>query len=235
MNEGLPHLSRPTQEGIAFHPKTETRRTGNQWNWVVKIGGSLFDCVELTERLSHLLKHLREPVLLVAGGGGFADEVRRLDEIHQWPAAFSHQLAIQAMSLGATILGAQLQLPVFTTDADLQCMDSPATSAVVDVARLQVIEELSSGWETTSDSIAAHLATRFSGGRLLLVKSTELNDSDCSPIQLSTLELVDQAFPQFAAGLQQLAWVNLRSRPLKVQPIPLRSADAGEHRSLPRE
>ena len=74
---------------------------------LVKVGGSLLDWPDLP----HFLRAQtptwlaeRRAVVLIVGGGRWADEIRAADQRFQLKPAAAHQLAIQAMSLTARLL-----------------------------------------------------------------------------------------------------------------------------------
>lgn len=121
---------------------------------VVKVGGSLYDHPRLGSGLAAFLETLPEPVLLVPGGGPFADAIRELDRIHGLGEERSHLLALEAMNLGGAFLRSLgIAAPVLDAVA-FDTGDMPRT------------------WEATSDSIAAVAARTHAASRLILLKST---------------------------------------------------------------
>ncbi|SFJ38288.1 amino acid kinase family protein [Planctomicrobium piriforme] len=175
---------------------------------VLKIGGSLYDLPDLKPRLERLVATFEVPVLLVPGGGRFADEIRRLETIHQWTPEVSHHLALQTMSVGAQLLSSLLQKPVFTTWAEIL---EGRGIGIVDVAHLAGLDELPPSWDITSDSIAAWLAVRCEAERLVLVKSVDAPQPVSDWNTLAASGLVDAYFPTIAPRMSQVAWVNLRT------------------------
>jgi aspartokinase-like uncharacterized kinase len=59
--------------------------------------------------------------------------------------------------------------------------------------------EIAESWDVTSDSLAAWLARRLDADKLILVKSCPVPEGEPSPEELRRLEIVDAAFPEFAA------------------------------------
>ncbi|KDE55857.1 uridylate kinase [Methanoculleus sp. MH98A] len=126
---------------------------------VVKVGGSLFN------RVVPLLDIFREagrPVLIVPGGGKFADLVRRLDVSED----AAHWMAIAGMEQFAWYIASH---------------GIPATSALAPPAEatvllpycaLREIDPLPHTWNVTSDTIAAWVARELSAD-LLLLKSVD--------------------------------------------------------------
>ena len=122
---------------------------------VVKVGGSLYDHPRLGPGLRAFLDSLGEPVLLVPGGGGFADAVRKLDALHQLGEEVSHRLALQAMNLAGNFL------------------KSLGISATI-LNAVEFESELPHSWNVTSDSIAARAAMVHRASRLILLKSIDI-------------------------------------------------------------
>jgi aspartokinase-like uncharacterized kinase len=79
--------------------------------WVVKIGGSLGQDPLLPQWLTLLTQLGAGRVALVAGGGGFADEARRLHNLWHFGDVAAHNMAVLAMAL---IFGAAAALPGVT-------------------------------------------------------------------------------------------------------------------------
>ncbi len=126
---------------------------------VVKVGGSLFD------RVGHLLAAFREvnrPVLIVPGGGKFADLVRRLNVSD----TAAHWMAIAGMEQFGWYIASQ-GVPA-TTGITL-----PAeVTVLLPYCALRKIDPLPHSWAVTSDTIAAWVADELSAD-LLLLKSVD--------------------------------------------------------------
>ncbi len=194
---------------------------------VVKVGGSLFDWPELPRRMTEFLGVRRaadrdERIVLLAGGGGAADIVRSLDQIHGLGDETAHRLALHAMEWTAIILAALL--PGTVTAQGLDALATAwSTSAIPVLAPRMVLDEidrtgpekLPATWDVTSDSISAWLAQHLAADRLILVKSASL-PSGTTRQQAARLGLIDPMMPVVARGLRRLEYVNLResgSRP----------------------
>ncbi|MEN6609635.1 MAG: uridylate kinase [Methanoregulaceae archaeon] len=126
---------------------------------VVKIGGSLFD---IAEKLVPALRSSERPLLIVPGGGAFADTIRslRLDE------DTAHWMAITAMEQSGWLLHS-LGLPI--TDM-LRIPEEP--TVLLPYCVLRDADPLPHTWDVTSDTIAAWVAGSL-GTDLLLIKSVD--------------------------------------------------------------
>ena len=138
---------------------------------VVKVGGSLYDHPRLREGLNEWLSARRSPVLLVPGGGAFADAVRALDRCHQLGDGPSHWIALQATSAAAGFLRAIVPeaVPVKHPGASfhLGVLD-PAEFCQFDRGYTGSLPE---SWDVGTDCVAARAATVFRADRLILLKS----------------------------------------------------------------
>ncbi|WP_437185739.1 uridylate kinase [Planctomicrobium sp. SH668] len=175
---------------------------------VFKIGGSLFDLVDLPQRILKMAENIRGNLWIVTGGGGFADEVRRLDAIHGWDGDVSHRIAIQTMSLSAKML--TIWEPRFMLVHSLEVDSKLERIRVLDVASLPGLDVLPSRWDVTSDSIAAWVAIQL-GAELTLCKSADLPEEVGDWERLAETGFVDQYFPQIAPQVKAIRCVNLRS------------------------
>ncbi|MBT4887048.1 MAG: hypothetical protein HON07_07510 [Planctomycetaceae bacterium] len=112
-----------------------------------------------------------------------------------------HQLALEAMGITAQFVATTLGLPLCEAHSD----DSPA---VFDISRhwaREAISTLPHSWETTSDSIAATVATTKNSSLLLLKSSPPKNDN----IEwLASHGWVDQHFPRACVGLKSIRWTS---------------------------
>jgi len=141
---------------------------------VVKIGGGLlahsqqFDAVLAT--IDAVARDRR--LLVVPGGGPFADAVRDVDGRLKVSADAAHWMAILAMDQYAHLITSRLSSASLATDR-------AAIRAALDAAQLPVLapfqwmradDPLPHTWDVTSDSIAAWIAGELGARRLVLVK-----------------------------------------------------------------
>jgi aspartokinase-like uncharacterized kinase len=142
---------------------------------VVKVGGSLNRDPLLRDWLQLLATCGAGRVVIVTGGGAFADQVR--DHQAQWrfDDLAAHNMAILAMMQSAIMLqalGAGLQ-PATTLDVTRVLRDGGiAIWSPADWLRERADDM--THWGATSDSLAAWLAGRLGARHLVLVKSCEI-------------------------------------------------------------
>ena len=140
---------------------------------VVKIGGGTLESpAHLDAVLATLDRATSVPMLVVPGGGPFADVVREIDRRVGLPDETAHWMAIRAMDVFAELLASKLTRGrLVTSPGDVEGVLREGLIPVLAPFRwLREADPLPHSWEVTSDSIAAWLATVISAGHLLLVK-----------------------------------------------------------------
>jgi len=144
---------------------------------VVKVGGSL---AEDPERLINLCAKLSEfakkyALVVVPGGGRFADVVRDSDDRFKLSSVISHRMAI----LGMDQFGLLLSQITPNSCATYLLNDAKQLSELEVVpiflpSRLMFKEDpLKNSWDVTSDSIAAYVASRLQADKVLLVTDVD--------------------------------------------------------------
>ena len=142
---------------------------------VVKVGGSLYDWPGLGPALQALVAALDPgPVLLVPGGGDFADAVRKLHGLHGLTEEQSHWLALESLWAPAgflrRLLGVTDMLAVMPTAGSWGRVTVLDAHGFCSFAASDVPHT----WDVTSDSIAARAAVVWKADRLILLKSIDV-------------------------------------------------------------
>ncbi|HET6879704.1 MAG TPA: hypothetical protein VFI31_06105 [Pirellulales bacterium] len=192
--------------------KRETRHGALR---VVKLGGSLLDCADLTNRLREwLASELLFSNVLVVGGGRRADLVRA--RTHRFTDREAHWLAIEAMEENARAVAGLVPEAVWLDRLDRL----PTTGGQVYVlSPLSFMKNddpchpegpLPECWSVTSDSIAARAAELCQADELVLLKSA-LPPPGESPAELATIGYVDAYFPRASRKLPRVCYVDLRN------------------------
>lgn len=171
--------------------------------WVVKLGGSLLGTPELQGWLDMLASQSDGRVVIVPGGGPFADVVRTTQRTVGFDDATAHHLALLAMEQCGLAFKA-LQPAVVTASSELEIAErSWQHRAIVWLPSHMVLQEdaIPRTWEVTSDSLAAWLAARLEARHLVLVKHLgQLADAMPAAL-LSAAGVLDAAFVKFTRGL----------------------------------
>jgi 5-(aminomethyl)-3-furanmethanol phosphate kinase len=186
---------------------------------VAKVGGSLLDVPDLRDRLRRWLAGLGTArVLLVPGGGAFADVVRQLDRTYALGGAASHWLALKTVDLNGEVLNCLLgQRPGAARTEELARFWEAKAVPVLGIIQFALVDKdrpdtLPANWTVSSDSIAARIATVTGARRLVLLKSTDL-PAGIDWEEAGRLGYVDGYFATAVRQRPGLAveWVNLRA------------------------
>ncbi len=164
--------------------------------WVVKLGGSLQNNKVLTQWLDALAEYGLGRVVIVPGGGKFADEVRLAQEHWNFDDEIAHQMAVLAMQqFGLMLSGLDSRL---TTVSALDRVRSLIKTSQIPVwlPDSAILDQngIPASWDITSDSIAAWLAKRLKAEQLILVKSGEIGSGKVLVEDLVGQGIVDKAF-----------------------------------------
>lgn len=141
---------------------------------VVKFGGGVLAHVEHFDAVLRAIGAAASahPLLIVPGGGPFADIVRDIDRRIGLSDTAAHWMAVLGMDQYAHLIAARLPGAVVVEDLR-------GIAAVIGARRVPVLapsrwmretDPLPHSWDVTSDSIAAWVAGRLGARRLVLVK-----------------------------------------------------------------
>ena len=181
---------------------------------VVKFGGSLCRDRGVLERLCRVLDEF-DDILVVPGGGEFADTVRGIEREFGLDERIAHKLAILAMQQTGMLIGEFFEGDIFNCIALLDD------------------ENLNASWDVTSDSIAAYVAKGMGAKRLVLLKDVDgvftadpkKGDAKLIP-ELTTDGLsamgdscLDREFPGFVKDSGLEVWIINGKRPERIRDI----------------
>ena len=189
------------------------KKTKGQFMWVVKIGGSLLGSSELERWLQIFAQYSDGNVIIVPGGGVFADAVRESQRLSNIGDACAHRLAVLAMDQYGLLL-ANLNPLLATASSELEIAERTwQHRAIVWLPSKMIFSDdtISQSWDVTSDSIAAWLADKLGATHLLLIKSERPEDTELSLQVVTDNGLVDEAFRQFVQNKTFDSWIVDRS------------------------
>ncbi|HET9041122.1 MAG TPA: hypothetical protein VFN40_13170 [Gemmatimonadales bacterium] len=141
---------------------------------VVKVGGGLSATPGALETVALALGNAarRHRLLVVPGGGPFADAVRAFDRHQGLSADAAHWMAILAMDQYAYVLVERIPGAVLVeVPGAIRTAVGQAGVAVLAPSRwLRAADVLPHDWSATSDSAAAFVAGALDAARLVLIK-----------------------------------------------------------------
>ncbi|MCL1962609.1 MAG: hypothetical protein FWG56_12765 [Desulfovibrionaceae bacterium] len=168
--------------------------------WVVKIGGSLCDDPALPRWLELLARIGGGRAVIVGGGGGFADQVRRAQARWRFDDLAAHNMAVLAMTQTAyqmQALNPALQLVERSADIP-QLLRRGKTALWLPLELRRERMDARTHWGASSDTIALDLAKRLNAEQLLIVKSCAI-DPKLSLRQLGEAGVIDAQFAELAS------------------------------------
>ena len=181
--------------------------------WVVKIGGSLLGSPELERWLELFVKYSDGKIVIVPGGGVFANAVREAQKLTKISDSCAHKLAVLAMDQFGLLL-ANMN-PLLAT-AKTECEIDERTwqhRAIVWLPSHMVLadDSITQSWDVTSDSLAAWLAKKLDAKQLVLVKSDKPSASQLCLKRMTEEGVVDEAFSEFMLNANFGSWMLKKS------------------------
>ncbi len=161
---------------------------------VLKLGGSLVSGPRFTSLLE-LVAAASRPVVLVPGGGLFADAVRTAQRVLSLNDELAHRLALLSMHQMGLVLASKSSrfCPAETPKEIDQTLANGQIPVWLPYAQQHSDETLAADWSVTSDALAARLAERLGGAEVALVKSCQIAQPT-SLAKLTSNGIVDPTF-----------------------------------------
>jgi aspartokinase-like uncharacterized kinase len=166
---------------------------------VIKLGGSLTGSDALLKCLESIEQNYQPgEVVIVPGGGAFADQVRLAQHHWKFDDKIAHSMAILAMQQMALLfkgLKSHFEIAGSVTDIHKQLHQQKIVIWSPDIIDLDNAG-IQATWDITSDSLAAWLAGMISARELILVKSAII-DPGLNLQEIIKQNIVDTAFCKF--------------------------------------
>ncbi|MFH1328691.1 MAG: hypothetical protein ABIH76_07630 [Candidatus Bathyarchaeota archaeon] len=144
---------------------------------VIKMGGSLAENLFTMEKLARTLKVLSRThkILLIPGGGKFADTVREYDERFHLSRPITHKMAILAMDQYGLFLLDKIKdsIPVYRLGKLRGLCNIGCLPLFFPSNFLFSKSSLKSSWDVTSDSISAYVAILLKAKKLILTTDVD--------------------------------------------------------------
>jgi len=165
---------------------------------VVKLGGSLVGSAGLPDWLD-ALADCAGRVVVVPGGGPFADAVRAAQPPMGFDDRAAHHMAVLAMEqFGCALASLHERFKRAQSIAAIRRMlRGRAVPVWAPIRMALAAPEIPASWDVTSDSLAAWLAGKIDAKRVLLVKPIQLGHESVSLEELVSRGVVDPALPWF--------------------------------------
>jgi 5-(aminomethyl)-3-furanmethanol phosphate kinase len=165
---------------------------------VVKLGGSLAFSQNLQQWIAVCVACAGR-VVIVPGGGPFADAVRSAQARMAFDDRAAHEMAVLAMEQYGRAFASRNALLVLadTAEAIRHCLAGQRVPVWMPARMAFDAPEIAPSWDVTSDSLAAWLSGRIGAARLFLVKSAQLISRREHCETLAETGIVDKAFPRY--------------------------------------
>jgi aspartokinase-like uncharacterized kinase len=181
---------------------------------IIKAGGSLqkgSNLADLCLALGSIGKKQR--IIIIPGGGIFADSVRNCTRDFNINQDISHWMAILAMNQYGYLLASLIPGSICMEDIEeaKNCADNYQPVVFLPYRLINAEDPLPHSWDATSDSIAAWIAGYVDSKRLILLKSKNLYQTDKpdqdykNPVDLDYLKKTDLVDPMFYSVMKKLS------------------------------
>jgi aspartokinase-like uncharacterized kinase len=143
---------------------------------VIKVGGSLAEHPADLRKLCQMLGTIAQThrVLVVPGGGKFADTVREFDKAYNLSNTISHKMAVLAMDQFGLLLSHIT--PNSHVSYSIKEMEKSVTGMLPILLPSRFVfrkDPLEHSWNVTSDTITAYIASVLHARKLILVTDVD--------------------------------------------------------------
>jgi 5-(aminomethyl)-3-furanmethanol phosphate kinase len=175
---------------------------------VVKIGGSF----AFSEHLRNWIEALAAcvgRVVIVPGGGPFADAVRVTQTRMGFDDRAAHQMAVLAMEQYGRALASLSSIlsPAASAAAIRRALAADRVPVWMPSAMVLDAEDIGQSWSVTSDSLAAWLVGRIGADKLLLVKHAKHLRGRANLKDLIAAGVLDETFAQYLKRSAAAAYI----------------------------
>jgi aspartokinase-like uncharacterized kinase len=170
---------------------------------VVKLGGSLAHSDELPKWLDVVATNGAGRVVLVPGGGPWANQVRAAQKREGFDDRVAHRKALRAMEqFGKSLAGMRANLVPSSSLAEIhEVLHGYGIPVWMPFDMVVADKSIPESWDITSDSLAAWLAGGLNASALLLVKSLKIDGPQPGVEEMMRRGWVDPAFAKFTSGV----------------------------------
>ncbi|ADC70398.1 aspartate/glutamate/uridylate kinase [Methanocaldococcus sp. FS406-22] len=185
---------------------------------LIKIGGSLtYDAKPLLKALKNYAKENNKKIVIIPGGGEFANVVRKIDKTLNISNSLSHKLAIKCMDLIGEVYAEIGNIKAYDTLFDLKREIEKEKIAILLPSKILLSTDIAEhSWAITSDSLSLYIGKlldvreviiatdvdgiydKFPGGKLLNI----INAND-----IKGLTSVDETFPILLKQFKMNAYI----------------------------
>src|SRR5262245_32796536 len=168
---------------------------------VIKLGGSFAFSASLRDWIA-AIAGCAGRVVIVPGGGPFADAVRDAQAQMDFDDRTAHRMALLAMEqYGCAIKSRHEALSLADSlDSIHRSLADGKVPVWLPSQMVLSATDIPPSWDVTSDSLAAWFAGKIGAARLLLVKQVQPPHGTAHAAALADRDIVDRAFANFHAA-----------------------------------
>jgi aspartokinase-like uncharacterized kinase len=173
---------------------------------VVKVGGGVSRIAGALDAVAEALVAAgrRHRIVVVPGGGPFADAVRAFEADAGLSADAAHWMAILAMDQYAHVLAERLAGATLVDEpgAVTAALGTTGIAVLAPYRWMRAADVLPHSWSASSDSVAAFVAGALDAERLVLIKPV---DGDADLVDACFGEVLPRGLPWAAIGWRRAA------------------------------
>jgi len=177
--------------------------------WVVKVGGSLLGSPALQKWVDVLARCTDQRLIIVPGGGVFADAARQAQAKTNISDDCAHELAVLAMDqFGLMIADMNPSLATASSECEIDERTWQHRSIIWLPSKMVLADDtIEKSWDVTSDSLAAWIAYKMEAKHLILIKSEQPAAKRLPIHEVVQAGLVDAAFSQYGNQPTFSSWL----------------------------
>jgi aspartokinase-like uncharacterized kinase len=177
--------------------------------WVVKVGGSLLGSPALQKWVDVLARCTDQRLIIVPGGGIFADAARQAQAKTNISDDCAHELAVLAMDqFGLMIADMNPSLATASSECEIDERTWQHRSIIWLPSKMVLADDtIEKSWDVTSDSLAAWIAHKMEAKHLILIKSEQPAAKRLPIHEVVQAGLVDAAFSQYGNQPTFSSWL----------------------------
>jgi dihydroneopterin aldolase len=174
---------------------------------IVKLGGSHASGPHIKDWLTAIAAQAGS-IVIVPGGGPFADAVRTAQTSMGYDDRAAHSMALMAMAqFGCALRNLNPALSLAASRSAILRALKEREVPVWSPAQMARAAALPETWDLTSDSLAAWLTGALGAGRLLLIKHGHFDTETVDAHDLAARGVVDPLFPRYLKESGARAWL----------------------------
>ena len=170
--------------------------------WIIKIGGSWLKNPNLKDLLFKIKKIRPEHIVIVTGGGVFADSIREVYKNTNMSESLGNKLALKSTEFFAYYLK-ELNKDLYLTN-DFVEFKKDKINIWLPSKTLSQNNSFQNNWDSTSDSVAVWLGKKIKAKGIIFIKSWEKFNKKNKLSKLQNDNVIDKNVSNYLSGYSGL-------------------------------